>query len=133
MSRHPHLVFLVLLLTLLLVAASAASKTPKVKYDPATETRIGGTIEDVTEFECPVSGTVGYHIALKTDTGLVTVHVAASKFMKDYEITFAKGQRIEVVGSKVKLESGEEAVLAREIKREQNTYAFRDKQGHPLW
>lgn len=133
MLRSWRCVFLITLVGTLLVAVSLAAKAPKVKYDPATETKISGTIEDVKEFECPVSGTVGYHIALKTGDGTVMVHIAASKFMKEYEITFEKGQHIDVVGSKVKLESGEDAVLAREIVRGQSTYAFRDKQGNPLW
>lgn len=133
MLRYRRCVFLITLVGALLVAAALAQKAPKVKYDLATETKISGTIDDVKEFQCPVSGAVGYHIALKTGDGVVMVHVAASKFMREYEITFDKGQHIDVVGSKVKLESGEDAVLAREIVRGQSTYAFRDKQGNPLW
>lgn len=126
----------VLCMTLVIVpflAAWPAPKDPKVKYDPATEARISGTIDEVKEFECPVSGTVGYHLSLRTGGGTVMVHVAASRFMREYEVLFEKGQHIEVVGSKVKLEDGEDAFLAREITRGQNTYAFRDKQGNPLW
>lgn len=126
-------VFLPAAVSVLLVSFSLAEKPPKVKYDPATEARISGTIEEVQEFECPVSGTIGYHLTLRGGGGVAMVHVAASKFMKDYEITFAKGDRIDVLGSRVKLQNGEDAVLAREIVRGQNTYAFRDKQGNPLW
>ncbi len=126
-------VLFVTLVVLPLLSAGPTPKEPKVKYDAATEARISGTIEEIKEFDCPVSGTVGYHLALKTAGGAVVVHVAASKFLKEYEILFEKGQHIEVVGSKVKQENGEEAWLAREIIRGQNTYAFRDKQGNPLW
>lgn len=126
-------VFLIAMVSVLLVAAAPAERTPRVKYDPATETKVNGTIEDVQQFECPVSGTVGYHIALRTDAGAVMVHVASTKFMKEYEIAFQKGEEIEVLGSKVKMANGEEALLAREIKRGQNTFTFRDKQGNPLW
>jgi len=133
MLRRSRRVLLVILVGALLATVSPAEKTPKVKYNPATETKVSGIIEEVKEFECPVSGTMGYHLALRSGDGLVTVHVAASKFIKEYEITFEKGQHIEVLGSKVTLENGEPAVLAREITRGQNTYAFRDKQGNPLW
>lgn len=133
MMRRWRCVFLFALVSALLVSVSFSQKAPRVKYDSATETKVSGTIEDVKEFECPVSGALGYHIALRTGDGIVMVHVAATKFMKDYEIAFDKGQHIDVVGSKVRLESGEDAVLAREITRGQNTYAFRDKQGKPLW
>lgn len=130
---RPRFCALLIVVLLGLPLIAAPQKPPKVKYDPATETKVSGTIEEVREFECPVSGTIGYHIALKTGDGMAMVHIAASKFMKDYEITFEKGQHIDVVGSKVRLESGEDAVLAREIVRGQSTYAFRDKQGNPLW
>ncbi len=123
----------VLLAVLILPAASLAQKVPKVKYDPATETKISGTIEEVKEFQCPVSGALGYHLVLKTGGQPDVVHVAASKFMKEYEITFAKGDQVQVVGVKVKLESGEDAILAREIVRGQSTFTFRDKAGKPLW
>ncbi len=117
----------------LLVPSLFAQKAPKVKYDPATEVKFSGVIEEFKNFECPVSGTMGFHIVLRVGDKPQLVHVAASKFIKDYEITFEKGDRIEVVGSKVTLESGEPAILAREITRGQSTYAFRDKQGRPLW
>ncbi len=133
MLRSRHCVLLVTLLGILLVERPLAQRNPKVLYDPATETKISGTIEEVKEFQCPVSGTVGYHLALRTGDGVVMVHVASSKFMKEYEIVFDKGQHIDVVGSKVKLEDGEVAVLAREIVRGQSTFTFRDKQGKPLW
>ena len=133
MLRNPRYALLIGLACVLLAAASLGQKGPKVKYDPATEVKVGGIIEEVQEFECPASGTMGFHISLKTGDGLVTVHVAASKFMKDYEINFEKGQHIDVVGSKVKLPNGDDGVLAREIQRGQSTYAFRDKQGNPLW
>jgi len=133
MLRLARYVIFATLAVVLWGSAWATEKRPKVKYDPATETKISGTIEEVKEFECPVSGTIGYHLVLKTGAGALTVHVAASKFMKEYDILFEKGQHIEVVGSKVKLEGGEDAILAREIVRGQNTFAFRDKQGNPLW
>ncbi len=133
MLRSRRCGLLVTLLGVLLVGRPVAQKTPKVPYDPATETKISGTIEEVKEFQCPVSGTMGYHIALRTGDGVVMVHVASSKFMKEYEIVFDKGQHIDVIGSKMRLENGEEAVLAREIVRGQSTFAFRDRQGKPLW
>ncbi len=117
----------------LFAVAAAAQKASKVPYDPSTEAKIKGEIEEVKEFECPVSGTLGFHIVLKAPDHTYTVHVAAAKFIKEYEITFAKGDQVVVVGSKVKLADGQEAILAREITRGQSTYAFRDKTGRPLW
>ena len=133
MLRTWRLALLLVVVSGLLVLSLHAQKAPKVKYDPANEVRLTGVIEEVKNFECPVSGTMGFHIVLRSGDQSQIVHVAASKFIKEYEITFEKGDRIEVVGSKATLEGGETAILAREITRGQSTYAFRDKDGKPLW
>lgn len=131
MKRYVRMADLaVALLMLLTVVAWAA---PKVQYDPATEVTVKGDIEDVKEFECPVSGTVGFHITLKTADQTYVVHVASARFIKEYEISFVKGDQITVVGSKVKLGSGEEAILAKQIANGQSIFSFRDKNGNPLW
>jgi len=132
LRRFGH-ILLATLMVGLLVATAVGQKAARVKYNPATETKFTGTIEEVKEFQCPVSGTVGYHLVLRSGEQVHIVHVAASKFLRDYEIVFAKGEQVQVLGSKVTLEGGEEGVLAREITRGQSTYAFRDKDGNPLW
>ena len=132
MLRRFRCMFIVTSIVSLLTLASAAQK-PRVKYDPAAEATVSGVIEEIKEFQCPVSGTMGYHLVLKSGDQLVMVHVAASKFLRDYEISFAKGEQVEVIGAKTKLDNGEEGILAREVRRGQNTYAFRDKAGQPLW
>jgi hypothetical protein len=120
-------------LVLLAVAPClSASKPAGPKYDPATEVKIKGVIAEVIDFECPVSGGMGAHIVLKAGEKNVLVHIALSKFLKDYEMSFAKGEEIEVLGSKVMMD-GEEVILAREITRGQNTFMFRDNKGKPLW
>ncbi len=132
MKRYVRVAGLAVVL-LTLVTMAWAEKAPKVQYDPATETTVKGDIEDVKEFQCPVSGTLGFHITLKTPDHTYVVHVASAKFIKDYEISFNKGDQITVVGSRVTLESGEEAVLAKQITKGQSTFSFRDKSGNPLW
>ena len=39
------------------------------KYDKATEVKLSGTVEDVRDYHCPVSGTLGSHITLKMASG----------------------------------------------------------------
>ena len=121
-------------LTILLIVVPSlyANKASSPKYDPATEVKIKGVIAEVKDFECPVSGGMGAHITLKAGDKNVLVHIALSKFLKDYEMSFAKGEEVEVLGSKVMMD-GEEVILAREITRGQNTFMFRDNKGKPLW
>jgi len=70
---------------------------------------------------------------VKTDKGLVTVHLALSKFMSEYGLSFAKGDEIVITGVKARVGDDENAILARKIERGNQTFVFRDKEGKPLW
>jgi len=130
------IVILILCLTVVLVptiAARPAAGAGVPKYDPATEAVFKGTVQEVKDHECPVSGTVGSHVMLKLDeTKTIEVHLAPVKFVKMYELTFAPGDQLEVTGSKIMLD-GVETIYAREVKRGNDTYTFRDKNGNPVW
>lgn len=110
----------------------AGQKPTPPAYDFATEVTIKGTVEEVKDFECPVSGGMGAHLMVKDKDRTWTVHLALSRFLKDYDFSFAKGDEVEVLGSKVKL-GDSEAILARKIIRGNQTFTFRDKSGKPLW
>jgi len=116
------------------VAAQAAAAGKAVpKYDVASEVTSKGTIVDVSDRECPVSGGMGFHFNLKQADGqMIEVHVAASKYIKDNDMRLSKGDQIEVTGSKVKFE-GVDTVFAREATRGNDTFVFRDKSGKPVW
>jgi hypothetical protein len=49
-----------------------------------------------------------------------------------HDLTFSKGDELEVTGSKVKFE-GVDTIFAREVKRDSDTFVFRDKDGNPIW
>src|SRR5581483_3034893 len=118
------------LLTMALLAIAAPSSIKAAdndvpKYVKSNEVHLKGVIQDVRDYQCPISGTLGGHISLKTDSGEIELHLAATKYMKNYEIVFNKGDQIEVVGSKVKFQ-GADTILAREITRGTDTFTFRD-------
>src|SRR5207248_9471365 len=103
------------------------------KYDPTPEVTLKGTVDEVRDRECPVSGGMGSHIILRLSADkTIEVHLASTKFVKAYELVFAKGDNIEVTGSKVTFE-GVETIFAREVKRGNDTFVFRDKDGKPVW
>ena len=128
---------LAVLVALLACVAMAANQAPAngkaPKYDKATEVKLKGTVMEVRDYECPISGTMGAHLTLKVqDGGTIELHLAATKYMKSYEMVFSKGDEIEVVGSKVKF-NGADTILAREITRGQDSFVFRDEKGKPVW
>ena len=103
------------------------------KYDPSVEATFKGTVVEVRERECPMSGGMGSHLILRlSDNKTIEVHLASTKFVKNYDIVFNKGDVVSVVGTKVQFE-GVETIFAREVTRGTDTFVFRDKDGTPVW
>src|SRR5262249_34202112 len=127
------LVLTILVILAIIVPAFAAPKSDVPKYNSATEVTLKGTVDEVRDRECPVSGGMGAHIILKvSDNKTIEIHLGASKFVKTYDLIFNKGDQIEVTGSKVTYQ-GVETIFAREVKRGNDTFVFRDKEGNPVW
>ncbi len=122
---------ILVLLTVTMAWAQVPASAPK--YDHGNEVTIRGVVQEVKDFQCPASGGMGAHLVVKTDKGLVTVHLALSKFLSEYGFGFAKGDEVQIVGAKAKVGDDENAILARKIERGNQTFTFRDKNGKPLW
>ena len=124
---------LCLLAAVIVVAQEKKSSESAPKYDPSAEAVFKGTVDEVRDRQCPVSRGMGAHIILKTADGkTIEVHLATSKFVKSYDVAFNKGDQLEVTGVKLKFEDVD-TIFAREIKRGNDTFVFRDKEGHPIW
>jgi len=113
------------------LAQTAAPRKSAPMYDPATEVTMKGTVEAVKQLAGP-RGWAGTHLSLKTDAETLDVHVGPSWFLTQSKISFAKGDQIEVTGSKVKFENSD-ALIAREIKKGDKTITLRNAQGIPAW
>jgi hypothetical protein len=101
-------------------------------YDPATETTVKGTVEEVKQISGARGGPGGTHLILKTDKETLEVHLGPTAFLEKEKFTFAKGDQIEVTGSKVKIGAAD-ALLAREVKKGDKTLTLRNAQGVPAW
>jgi len=102
-------------------------------YNPAGEILAKGVVQDVQEYYCPVSGEQGTHLVLKTeDGGVLVVHAGPARFLRSIQAAFNKGDQIEVIGSKLKY-MGSDAVLAREVRRGDEMFLLRDREGKPVW
>ena len=115
------------------VTAQNASQQEAVpKYDVAAEIKIKGVVDEVKDRECPISGTMGGHLMLKAEGKVYEVHIAPAKMVKSYDFVFQKGDEVEIKGIKTTFQ-GVDAILAREIKRGNDDFVFRDPQGKPIW
>jgi hypothetical protein len=125
--------FLAVLASVANVAAAQKSGTAVPKYDPAAEKTFKGVVIDTSDRQCPISGGLGSHLVLKLGDGnAIEIHLASTRFVKDVELVFHKGDEISVLGTKVQFE-GKEAILAREVTRGSETFVFRDANGVPVW
>ena len=89
-----------------------------VPYEVSSETTITGTVEDVLQ---PHMGRMmGTHLIVKTATETIEVHVGPSDFVTKEGFTFAKGDSIQVLGSKVTID-GKEALISREVTKDGKT------------
>lgn len=122
-----------------LVVVAAPGQTQKKngesdvpRYDPSKEVTVKGTVLEVKDYQCPISGGMGAHLVLQTGEGPVEVHLALASFLTEYQITFAKGDKLEIVGNRVTFHDMP-AMLVRKITRNESEYFFRDTKGRPLW
>jgi hypothetical protein len=101
-------------------------------YASTSEQTMRGWVVETKDFQCPVTGTVGSHITVKSENGSIEVHLAPASFMKQYEINIRKGDNVTVVGSRIMFE-GKGALIAKSVAIGNETYNFRDQSGRPLW
>jgi hypothetical protein len=92
---------------------------------------VKGSVEAVNQVKGPQSWD-STHLSLKTDKETIDVHVGPSWFLTQNTTGFAKGDQVEVTGSRVKF-GDKDALIAREIKKGDETLTLRNAQGFPVW
>ena len=144
-SKTSVVVIAILALTLCTAGQKAPAKQPPAKppapegqtkdvpkYKMADEVKWKGTVAQVKNYECPISGTVGTHLVVKIDFEKHEAHIAPLKFLEEYGIQFKEGDSITLYATKIKFGEGT-ALLVRAIERENDQFFFRDKEGLPIW
>jgi hypothetical protein len=121
----------VILLGIAVFAQAQGPRAGTPNYDPKTETKVSGTVADVQQYSRGGWRT-GTHLTLKTDSETLDVHVGPSQYVLSKQFSFAKGDQIEVLGSKVRIADAD-VLIAREITKAGKTLTLRNAQGIPLW
>ena len=120
------------------VVLRAAEKSPGKadagpRYDTSSVTTFEAIVSEVRQ-GAKDSVPEGVSLVVKTDSDAVwTVYLGPVDFVNSFEITFKKGDRIHITGSKLKLSGGEVLVLAREVRKDSSTLYLRGKEGQPYW
>jgi len=98
-------------------------------YNRANETTVKGVVQELTEFDCPVSeGEIESHVTLMTPDGTLQIHLAPARIMRSHQVRFALGDQLQVVGSAVRL-GGKDGLIAREVTRGNESFILRDSGG----
>src|SRR5207245_7750392 len=118
-----------IVLTLLFWSSfSAAQAAPK--YDPATETKLKGTVE---ELKLPAKENTKEvaHLMIKNGDVVLDIYLCPKSFIDDMGVTFAKGDEIAFTGSKMK-QGDAEMILAREFVKGPDNSMFLDIKVHAV-
>lgn len=125
--------FVNLALGTILCVALASAQTPGRAgrmYDPATETTFKGTVEAVTQ---QTHGQMmGTHLTVKEADETREVMLGPANFITGKGFAFAKGDSVEVTGSRITM-GVMKFVIAREVIKDGKTLTLRDKTGTPQW
>jgi hypothetical protein len=105
-------------------------------YDTKTEATFTGTVDAVENVTppgcCGRQSLGGTHLKFKSGNELLEVHLGPTAFLQEQQAVFAKGDALDIVGSRVVIDN-EPVVLAKEIKKSGRTWTLRDASGRPLW
>src|SRR5271169_1998109 len=116
--------------TIVLLATSVLAQAPP-KYDPTTETKVKGVVEEL-KFVPPTGGKPAAYLVVKSVADSVNVFLCPKSFLDDMGTTFKPEDKVEVTGSKVK-QDGADLILARAVVRGDDTLTLRFKDGKPAW
>ncbi|HBL22587.1 MAG TPA: DNA-binding protein [Deltaproteobacteria bacterium] len=101
-------------------------------YDPAKVETISGTVESVGT-AIPMKGMyAAVTLAVKTDKETIAVHLGPEWYIGRLDAKIAKGDTVEVKGSRVAF-ADKPAIIAAEVKKGDNVLALRDSAGIPVW
>ena len=100
-------------------------------FNPAAMVDFKGPIVEVREVpELAVLG--GIHLIVKNGAEKLDVYVGPKKLMKLFNVTFAEGDVVHVIGSRVAFGDAN-LVLASELRRGKLTLTLREEDGTPVW
>ncbi len=103
-------------------------------YDRASETTMHCKVDFVDEVAAGDCGGCdgGVHLRATCDGDACDIHLGPAAFVKDKGYPLAKGDEIDVTGSRVAYEGGT-SLIAKEVRKGDAVLKLRDEQGFPLW
>ena len=129
-ARYSRVAAFVLAATLATAAWAQSARGSRI-YNPATEATIQGTVSEVKSVTGQ-RGWNGLHLTVQHDGQSSDVHLGPAHWVAAQGFSFAEGDQVEIVGSKVKYQ-GSDAYIAREVTKDGKVLILRNEQGIPKW
>lgn len=102
------------------------------RFDAKTIETLTGEVLALTRVS-PMKGMGrGVHLTLRTEKETIEVHLGPAWYLDNQEKLPAKGESVEVRGSRVEFD-GRPALIATELRDGDMTLRLRDDDGFPLW
>ena len=103
-----------------------------LRYDSSKIETLNGEVISLDLYTSGVGTFQGTHLMLNTDRETIEVRVAPSWYLAEQDFDLTPQDKITIIGSRVNI-NGQEAIVAREIKKGDRTLVLRDRDGIPLW
>jgi hypothetical protein len=135
--RFTHPVIAIAAFLLLCTAPGLSQKAPPdagtllPKYDPHTETKAKGVVDEINRLPLGTKMDIT-ELIVKSGEEKIHLYVCPKAFEEEMGISFSKGDEISITGSKVKQEAVD-VILVRELVKGTDTLMFRDDKGAPVW
>jgi hypothetical protein len=132
-KRFSRLALVAVLVAPLAAAAQAGGsrmRGGRPIYDLGTVTTLQGNVVDVARIAR--RNHEGVHLILAMGSETLSVHLGPAFYVDGQPVKIARGDTVEVIGSRVTL-GGKPVIVAREVRRGADVLALRDASGAPLW
>ncbi len=101
-------------------------------YDPKTVETISGEVVSVDIIPPVKCMCHGVHLMVKTVKETISVHLGPGWYIENQDTKIEPKDKVEVTGSRITFE-GKPAIIAAEVKKDDEILKLRDEKGFPLW
>ena len=101
-------------------------------YDPSAEMNVVGEVMDVEKIKSCKGRAYGVQLQIRSGQDLIPVHLGPGWYIDNQEITFTKGDQVEITGVKVKYDDTP-IMVAGKVQLIDQILILRDEDGYPAW